>query len=67
MEHAAVAVTPARYVTVELAATITGLSEGAVRKRIERGIWLENREWRKGPDNRIWVDMKGVEKWVETA
>lgn len=57
----------ARYVTIKTAAVATGLSEGAIRKRIERGIWLENAQFRRGPDGRIWIDMKGVEKWVETA
>lgn len=60
-------VAPARFVTVELAATITGLSEGAVRKRIERGLWLEGREWKRAPDGRVWIDMRGVERWIETA
>jgi hypothetical protein len=60
-------VAPARFVTVELAATITGLSPGAVRKRIERGFWQEGREWKRAPDGRIWIDMRGVETWIETA
>jgi hypothetical protein len=58
-------VAPARFVTIELAATITGLSSGAIRKRLERGIWLEGRHWRRSPDGRIWIDTKGVEKWIE--
>ena len=58
-------VAPARYVTVELGATITGLSAGAIRKRMERGIWLENKHWRRSPDGRIWLDMEGIRKWVE--
>lgn len=58
-------VNAARFVTVDLAGTITGLGESAVRKRIERGIWLEGVHWRRAPDSRIWIDMKGVEKWVE--
>lgn len=60
-----VRVLPARYVTVDLAATITGLSAAAIRKRIERGQWLEGREWRRGPDDRIWIDTEGVTRWVE--
>jgi putative excisionase DUF1233 len=58
---------PARYVTVELAAKTHGLSPGAIRKRIERGQWIEGREWRRGPDGRVWIDTKGVERWVEQA
>ena len=58
---------PARYVTVNLAAQQRGLSPGAVRKRIQRGLWVEGREWRRGPDGRIWVDNKAVDAWIETA
>lgn len=57
-------VSAARFVTVELAATMTGLTQGAIRKRIERGVWLENKEWRRGPDERVWIDTKGIEAWV---
>jgi hypothetical protein len=61
------AVQPARYVTVAMAAKMTGLSEGAVRKRLERGIWVQNREWRRAPDGRIWIDTEGIRKWVEAT
>lgn len=56
-----------RYVTVNRAAELLGMSPAAVRKRIERGVWLENREWRRGPDGRLYVDLKGLERWIETA
>jgi len=59
-----VAVAPARYVRIPLAATVTGLTEKAIEKKIEDGIWLEGREYkRKGRE--IYVDLKGFEKWVE--
>lgn len=57
----------ARYVTIKLASRLTGLSEGAIRKRMERGLWIEGREWRRADDGRIWIDTKGVERWVEKA
>lgn len=65
-ETQAVAIAPARYVTVKGAAAAMGLSEASVRKRIERGIWLENKHWRKAPDQRIYIDMKAIEAWVES-
>lgn len=65
MLTAAQPIQPARYVTVELAATITGLTPGAIRKRVERGQWLEGKEYRRGPDGRVWIDTEGVRKWVE--
>lgn len=60
-------VAPARFVTIELAAAMTGYSAGAIRTKIARGVWIEHREWVHGPDNRVLVDMRGYEKWVESA
>jgi hypothetical protein len=59
-------VAPARYVTVKGAAAAMRLSEGSVRKRIERGIWLEGKHWRKAPDNRIYIDLRAIEAWIES-
>ena len=67
MTEATPMVAPARYVTIKAAAVALGLSEGAIRKRLERGLWLENAQFRRAPDGRIWIDLKGVERWVETA
>ncbi len=58
---------PARYVTIKGAAAAMGLSEGSVRKRIERGIWLEGKHWRKAPDQRIYVDLRAIEAWIESG
>lgn len=60
-----VLVAPARYVTIRLAATVTGLTEKAIRNKIDRGVWVEGREWRRAPDSRIYIDMVRVQAWVE--
>jgi hypothetical protein len=62
-------VAASRYVTIELFSAMTGLKPGAVRKRIERGVYLEGKQFRRAPDGRIWMDTKGHEQWVarETA
>lgn len=62
---AAPSISVARFVTVELAAQATGLSQKAIRRKIEDGIWIEGSEYRRQiDDGRIYVDMKGYEKWV---
>jgi hypothetical protein len=40
------AATPTRadYVTIPIAAAITGYSAKAIRRKIEAGVWLEGRE-----------------------
>lgn len=60
-------VAPATYVTVPLASTITGLTEKAIRRKIEDGKWIEGREYRRSPDGGIFISLKGYEKWVEKA
>jgi len=61
----AMQVAPAPYVTVALAAVITGLSEKAIRRKIEDGKWLEDREYCKSPDGGIYISIKGYQQWVE--
>lgn len=55
----------AQHVTIALAATLTGLSGKAIRRKIEEGKWLEGREYRRR-DGSIFVDMKGYSQWVAT-
>lgn len=57
-------VNPAPYVTVKLASQLTGLTEKAIRRKIEDGKWLEGREWHRSPDGRIFISMKGYSTWV---
>jgi hypothetical protein len=54
----------APFVTVSLAATMTGLTEKAIRRKIEEGKWLVGREVFKSPDGGVFVSIKGVEQWI---
>lgn len=58
-------VSPAPYVTVRLAAMITGLTEKAIRRKIEDGKWLEGREYRRSPDGMLFISIKGYVQWIE--
>lgn len=64
MEAVAVKVTPANYVTVPLAAMITGLTEKAIRRKIEDGKWIEGREYSRSPDGGVFINLREYEKWV---
>lgn len=59
----AVQVAPSRFVTIELAAVITGLTPGAIRTKIGKGIWLEGRQYVRR-EGRVFVDLRGYEQWV---
>lgn len=60
-------IAPAPYVTIALAAVITGLSEKAIRRKIEEGKWIDGREYRRSPDGGIFISIKGFAQWVEKA
>ncbi len=55
----------ADYVTIPVAAAMTGYSPKAIRRKIEAGVWLEGREFRRAPDGHVLISVKGYEQWVE--
>lgn len=57
---------PAPYVTIPLAAIITGLTQKAMRRKIEDGKWVEGKEYRRSPDGGIFISIKGYQQWVES-
>lgn len=61
-----VQVVSARFVTIELASAMTGFSPAAIRAKINKGVWLERRQWIKR-EGRVLIDMKGFEQWVESG
>lgn len=54
---------PVRFVTIDLAATLTGLTAKAIRRKIERGFWLEGRQYKR-QDGGVYVDLRAYEAWV---
>jgi len=55
----------ATYVTIKAAAAATGLTEKAIRCKISEGVWVEGREWRRAPDGRLYISMRGYQAWIE--
>lgn len=51
-------------VTIEKAEERTGLSEKAIRRKIERGIWVDGREYYRAPDGGVFISLRGYELWV---
>jgi hypothetical protein len=54
-----------RYVLIPKFSELTGYTPKAVERKIAEGVWLEGREYRRAPDNRILVDLEGFTRWVE--
>jgi len=66
--QAPVFVTPARYVRIgPTAEAATGIPLSSMEKKIERGEWMRDREWVKGPDGRRYLDLRAYEAWVTRA
>ena len=61
------AVVPSRYVLLSLASIATGYSVKAMERKIEQGVWVRGKVWRRAPDGHIVIDMVGYQKWVESA
>ena len=57
----------APYVSIELASTMTGYTPKAIREKIASGVWIEGRQYRRAPDGRVLVSMRGYKQWVERA
>jgi hypothetical protein len=55
---------PARFVRPHVAHAVTGLTVKAIEKKIETGVWVEGKEYRRAPDGLIYVDLEGFERWV---
>lgn len=64
-DRKAVVVSPARYVLLVLAQSVTGYTVKAMERKIERGDWQEGKVWRRAPDGHICIDLLGYEKWIE--
>jgi len=53
-----------RFVLIPRFCELTGMSEDAVTRNIERGIWRRGEHYRvRG--RRRWMDLEAVERWVE--
>lgn len=62
-----VMIAPAPVVVLKLAEAITGLSQKAMRRKIEDGKWIEGREYHRSPDGGLFLDIEGYRKWVMKA
>lgn len=44
---------------------MTGYSVKAIERKIARGVWLEGKEYRRAPDNRILLAAQVYQRWAE--
>jgi hypothetical protein len=56
---------PAAHVPIPVFAAMTGYSEKAIQRKIERGEWHEGDQYRRGADGEISISLEGFERWCE--
>lgn len=54
-------------VLLPLAEKATGLTVKAMRQKINNGVWLQGREYDKGPDGHIYISISGYISWVRSG
>ena len=54
------------WVLISLAAEFFGYTEDAIRCKIKKGVWIKGIHWRKAPDNRIFIHIGAVNRWIES-
>lgn len=54
----------AKWVLVSRITELTGYTADAIRAKIKRGIWLNEKHWRKAPDNRIVLNVEAINSWM---
>lgn len=62
-----IAVVSWRYVTIEEAALRTGYTAAAINHKIDKGVWLEGREWVRGEDGCPLIAQEGFERWASSG
>lgn len=54
-----------QWVLIPVFSNLTGYSEKAVRRKIEDGVWVQGKHYRKAPDGRITMNVQEYYKWVQ--
>ena len=54
-----------RYMRVAKFCDETGWTDRAVRRKIQDGVWVEGKQYRRAPDGNVLIDVEGYERWVE--
>jgi hypothetical protein len=56
---------PVYLVQLDVFERATGYTPDAVQKKIQRGEWREGIHFRRAPDGRLLMDLRGYHAWAE--
>jgi hypothetical protein len=54
-----------QWVLIPVFCQVTGYSEKAVRRKLEEGVWVQGKHFRRAPDGRITMNIQEYYRWVE--
>ena len=54
-----------QWMLIPMFSSLTGYTEKAVRRKMEDGVWINGKHYRKAPDGRITMNLQEYYKWVE--
>lgn len=53
------------WVLIPVFCALTGYTVKAVQRKIQSGVWLQGKHYRKAPDGHITMNMQSYYRWVE--
>lgn len=54
-----------QWMLIPMFCQVTGYTDKAVRRKIEEGVWVHGKHFRKAPDGRITMNVQEYYRWVE--
>lgn len=53
------------YIRIRKFSELSGYSENAVRCKIKKGVWIQDKHWIKAPDGFILLNTHEIIKWFQ--
>ena len=54
-----------KWKTIDKFSEESGMSKESIRALKKKGVWREKIHWTKAANGRIFINVLGVEKWIE--
>ena len=56
-----------KWLTLDKFSEQSGMTKESIRALKKKGIWREKIHWTKASNGRIFINVVGVEKWIESS
>jgi hypothetical protein len=56
-----------KWLTLDKFSEQSGMTKESIRALKKKGIWREKIHWAKAANGRIFINVIGVEKWIESS